>query len=371
MMALSFQKASRKELKARVALLGPAGSGKSYTALRLAFALAGPDGKVAGIDTEHRSLSKYVGEAPDGPRWDFDVMELETFSPDTYVEGIHLAETAGYAVLIIDSLSHAWAGKNGLLEFVDETAKKKAIRTGGSANNFDAWREATPKHNALVEAMLASKLHLIVTMRVKTEYVQEKDERGKTVIRKVGLQPVQRDGLEYEFDVVADMDMDNNLIVSKTRCVPLRGRLFAMPGPDMAAILARWLSEGAPTPEQKPTPEPKRCPPKPAPAQIISNDHTLDLPVIMAQMDAKEPEKDSKEYKLLRDLQGRIFGCIKREAEATTIAVDREQVYKDIKAAWDIDSLHQFPYDLIDAKELWEQAIKAWFAAKLAQWVPA
>ena len=357
-MALSFQKASRKELKARVALLGPAGSGKSYTALRLAFALAGPNGKVAGIDTEHRSLSKYVDEAPDGQRWDFDVMELETFSPDTYVEGIHLAEKAGYAVLIIDSLSHAWAGKNGLLEFVDETAKKKAMRTGGSANNFDAWREATPKHNALVEAMLASKLHLIVTMRVKTEYVQEKDERGKTVIRKVGLQPVQRDGLEYEFDVVADMDMDNNLIVSKTRCVPLRGRLFAMPGPDMAAILARWLSEGAPTPEQKPTPEPKRRPPKPAPARVVPNGEgkatEKATPVVLPDM----PPQQEPHWIDAPDVRTRFWTYAKG-----TLGLNEDQVYD----ALGVSSIHQYQGTKADAMKALEAYAKKVRQAEAAE----
>lgn len=252
-MATIFQKATKKQLKARIALLGPAGAGKSYSALRLAFALAGTDGKVAAIDTEHRSLSKYVGEAPDGTPWDFDVLELDSFSPDAYIEGITAAEQAGYAVLIIDSLSHAWAGKDGLLEFVDEVAKRKRAQ-GGAGNTFDAWREATPKHNALVEAMLSSKMHLIVTMRVKQEYVQEKDERtGKTIVRKVGLQPVQRDGLEYEMDVTADLDMDNNLVIGKTRCSKLTGKVFAKAGPEVVKILQEWLSSGAPATAPSPT----------------------------------------------------------------------------------------------------------------------
>ncbi len=247
-----FAKATKKQLKARIALIGPAGSGKSYTAMRLAYALAGPEAKVAAIDTEHRSLSKYVGEQPDGKPWEFDVLELESFSADNYIAGIHAAEDAGYNVLVIDSLSHAWAGKDGMLEYVDQTAKKLAIKSGGRENNFAAWREATPKHNELVETMLASKLHLIVTMRVKMEYIQEKDERtGKTAIRKIGLQPVQRDGLEYEFDVIADMDTGNNLVVSKTRCSSLTGKIFVKPGPDMAQAMLQWLSSGAPVEERK------------------------------------------------------------------------------------------------------------------------
>lgn len=245
-MAVQFQRATKKQLKARIALLGPAGSGKSYTALRMAMALAGPNGRVAAIDTEHRSLSKYVGENPDGKPWEFDVLELDSFSPENYIEGIQAAEAAGYDALIIDSLSHAWAGKDGILEFVDETARKAAMR-GGRENSFAAWREATPKHNELVEAMLGCRLHLIVTMRVKTEYVQEKDERGKTVISKRGLQPVQREGLDYEFDIVADMEPERNtMLVSKTRCSKLRGKMFEMPGPEVVEIIRDWLESGAP-----------------------------------------------------------------------------------------------------------------------------
>jgi len=260
-MPLAFQKATKKQLKARIALLGPAGSGKSYTALRLAFALAGPEGKVAAIDTEHRSLSKYVGEAPDKIPWDFDVLELDSFSPENYIEGIRAAEQAGYSVLVIDSLSHAWSGKDGLLEFVDTTARKQAARSGGSPNNFNAWREATPKHNELVEAMLGSNIHLIVTMRVKMEYVQEKNpQTGKTEIRKVCLQPIQRDGLEYEFDVIGDMDADNNLLVSKSRCSRLMGKLIAKPGPAVVDTIREWLESGAPAPERAPKPEPERAP---------------------------------------------------------------------------------------------------------------
>jgi hypothetical protein len=244
---VEFRRATREQLKARVALLGPAGSGKSYTALRLAFLLGN---KVAAIDTEHGSLSKYVGESPDGTPWQFDVIEPDSFAPEVYIAGIKAAEQAGYDVLIIDSLSHAWAGKGGILEFVDETTRKQSAR--GSANSFSAWREATPKHNELVEAMLAARLHLIVTMRVKTDYVQEKDERtGKTVISKKGLQPVQRDGLEYEFDVIGDLTDQNAMLVSKSRCSALQGQMYTKPGPEVADILRLWLNTGE-RPAEKP-----------------------------------------------------------------------------------------------------------------------
>lgn len=231
-MSLSFAKATKKAAKLRMALIGPSGAGKTYTALAIGTSLGE---KVAFIDTEHGSASKYAGR--DG--FNFDVLELDSFHPQTYIEAIKAAEQAGYDVLVIDSLSHAWMGKDGALELVDKAAKRSQ-----SSNTFAAWRDVTPLHNALVEAMIQSRMHVIVTMRAKTEYVLEKDDRGKSVPRKVGMAPVQRDGLEYEFDIVADMDLDNNLIVSKTRCNALVGALVNKPGADFANIINAWLSDG-------------------------------------------------------------------------------------------------------------------------------
>ncbi len=216
----------------RLALIGPSGSGKTYSALRIASHLAN-GGRVAVIDTEHGSASKYADI------FDFDTLELDTFSPQTYIDAIRAADQAGYSVLVIDSLSHAWIGKEGALELVDRAAKRSQ-----SGNTFAAWRDVTPLHNALVDAILQSNCHIIATMRAKTEYAIEEDNRGKKVPRKIGLAPVQRDGLEYEFDVVADMDVDNNMIVSKTRCPALHGQVYAKPGENVAKILVDWLSDG-------------------------------------------------------------------------------------------------------------------------------
>jgi hypothetical protein len=228
----AFKKATKQQSKLRMALMGPSGSGKTYTGLAIAKGLGE---RVAVIDTERGSASKY------SDIFNFDVLELDTFSPQKYIEAIYAAQEGGYHVLLIDSLSHAWMGKDGALEQVD----KVSARTQ-SKNNFTAWREVTPLHNALVDAILQSRLHVIVTMRTKTEYVMEKDERsGKTAPRKIGLAPVQRDGLEYEFDVVADLDLDNQFIVSKTRCSALRGEVFKEANGNVSSILRAWLEDGA------------------------------------------------------------------------------------------------------------------------------
>lgn len=243
-----FKKATKAQAKARVALIGPSGSGKTYTSLVLAKKLAA-GGKIAVIDSERGSASKYCDE------FDFDVMELNTFEPERYTKAIQAAGDAGYAVLVIDSLSHAWSGIGGALEQVDK-AKDRSY----SKNSFDAWRSVTPMHNALIDAILSSKCHIIATMRVKTEYVIEKNENGKNVPRKVGLAPVQRDGMEYEFDVVADIDPDHKLIVTKSRCRKLADAVITKPKADDFTPLVEWLSDGSPVAEQPTVVEPKPAP---------------------------------------------------------------------------------------------------------------
>lgn len=229
-----FKRATKEQSKLRLALIGPSGSGKTYSALAIASHLGD---SVAVIDSEHRTASKYAD------LFVFDTCELQSFHPQVYIDAIHEAERAGYETLIIDSLSHAWMGKDGTLEQVDRIAK----RSGGSS--FNAWRDVTPLHNQLVEAMLRCSCHLIVTMRSKTEYVMEEYEvngKKKTKPVKVGLEPIQRAGLEYEFDVCGEMNQENELIVSKSRCPALTGQLISKPGEQIALTLQQWLSSGVP-----------------------------------------------------------------------------------------------------------------------------
>lgn len=244
-MALAFRRASRAQAKLRLALIGPSGSGKTYTALRFAKGLGQ---RIALIDTERGSASKYADDVAE-----FDTIELDTFSPRTYVEAIQLAEREGYDVIVIDSLSHAWSGKGGALEMVDRAAKRSQ-----SGNSFAAWRDVTPEHNALVDAIVGARCHVIATMRAKTEYVLEEDARGKKMPRKIGLAPVQRDGMEYEFDVVADLSLEHDMMVSKTRCAVLDKAVIREPGEDVAKILRDWLSTGAPP-----------APPPPSPVELL------------------------------------------------------------------------------------------------------
>ena len=236
----SFRRAVKYDAKLRFAVCGPSGSGKTYTLLQLATELGGP---VALIDTERGSASKYAD------LFEFDVLELESYDPARLIEIIDEAARKGYRVLCIDSLSHFWIGKDGELDKVDRAARRMQ-----TPNSFAAWKQVTPLHNALIDKIVSAPLHILASMRAKTEWILDRDERtGKTVPRKVGLAPVMRDGIEYEFDVCGDMDQENTLLITKSRCPKLAGGVFPKPGKEVADVLKEWLG-GAPSENVEPEP---------------------------------------------------------------------------------------------------------------------
>lgn len=229
-----FTPATKDQLKIRMAICGPSGSGKTYTGLAMLTHFAPK--KRAVICSEHGSARKYAD------LFQFDVMELKSFAVEKYIEGVNEAGRLGYEGILVDGISHAWAGKDGLLEFVDQVAQRDK-----SKNSFGAWRSATPKQNELIECLLGCPMHLIVTMRTKTEYVVERNEQtGKTAPRKIGTQAVQRDGVEYEFDVVGEIDQSHIMSITKSRCHTIADAVIAKPGKELAETLLKWANSGAP-----------------------------------------------------------------------------------------------------------------------------
>jgi hypothetical protein len=230
----AFQKATRKKAKARIGLVGPAGSGKTFSALQLAFGLGG---KVAVIDTEHGSADLYahLGE--------YDVASITPpFTVQKYLNLIKEAEKE-YDIIIIDSLSHAWAGTGGLLEEVDKRA--------GAGNKFAAWRDVTPLHNSLIDAILQSPAHIIATMRSKTEYVIEENEKGKKVPRKIGMAPVQREGMDFEFTLVFDIEQSHHLATASKDRTSLFDGVCNKIDREAGERLREWLESGDAPPVAK------------------------------------------------------------------------------------------------------------------------
>ncbi len=227
-----FKKAERKQAKLRLALAGPSGSGKTFSALLLAQGLGG---RIAVIDTEHGSASLYADIA------DFDTLELHApYSPERYVEAITAAEQAGYSVLIIDSYSHEWTGSGGCLEANEKLAHQKF-----KGNTWAAWNETTPRHRRLTDKILTSSLHIICTMRSKTETVQGE---GKKIL-KLGMKSEQRDGTDYEFTVVLDLTHDGHTAMASKD----RTKLFEQPElitEETGRRLLAWLNSGV-SPEER------------------------------------------------------------------------------------------------------------------------
>lgn len=253
---MPFQRAVKAEAKLRLGIAGPSGSGKTFTALKIAARLAEAEGKrVALIDSERGSASKYADE------FDFDTLWLASFHPQQYVAAIKEAHDGDHSVLIIDTLSHAWAGTDGALELAD----KARVRYGD--NRWAAWADVTPLHNELLDAIAQAGMHVIVTFRAKTEWVL--DDKNKP--RKVGMAPIQRDGIDYEFDAFALMDREHSFVIDKSRCPALDNAIIPLPDEGVADTLLAWLS-GEP-PENQPTPQ------KPAGEPAIPRKQQPETPV--------------------------------------------------------------------------------------------
>jgi hypothetical protein len=259
MAGFEIHRATKRRAKLRLGMSGPAGSGKTYSALLIAGGLGG---RIGMIDTEHGSGDLYADLLPDG----YDVLQLTPpFTPARYIEAIHALEDAGVQTIIVDSLTHAWTGEGGSLDRQGKIADK-------SGNSWQAWRQVTPEHNALVEALLQSRCHIIATMRAKTEYVQEKDERtGKQIVRKIGLAPIMRDGIEYEFTTFLELDLHHMAFAGKDRTRLFDGSIFK-PDLDTGRQLLSWLDEGVDAPVKRTVSEEQKT----EMLQAISGANTLD-----------------------------------------------------------------------------------------------
>lgn len=224
---MKFSKAVRKRAKLRLALSGPSGSGKTYGALMIA---KGIGGKIAVIDTERASASLYSDLV------EFDTLELNApFTPERCIDALKAAAEAGYEVCVFDSITHEWDGAGGCLESNEQVAHAKF-----RGNTWAAWNETTPRHRAFMDAILQSPMHVIATMRSKTETVQGDDKK----VKKLGMKAVQREGSEYEFTVVLDLEHDKHYAVASKD----RTRLFSEPHvitPETGKRLMVWLDSGA------------------------------------------------------------------------------------------------------------------------------
>lgn len=249
-------KAQRLQLKARIGLTGSTNTGKTYTALVIAAGLLKSEGcvlpngdpdwnKVVVIDTERKRALFYANNGRFG---EFMHIDFEPpYSPQDYVEAVKYAESLGAKVCIIDSLSHAWSGTGGVLEIVNERTANSRTKNQFS-EGWGGKDGGTALQNDMINNILSCGMHTICTFRQKMEYIQEKDEAtGKTIIRKVGVKPTQRDDLEYEFDLTLKLNNDHTaeIIKNTIEFIGKNEEIIPVITEDFGKVLGDYLNNGA------------------------------------------------------------------------------------------------------------------------------
>lgn len=222
---MNLRKSERKQARIKMAIDGPSGSGKTFSSLLLANGLCEDWTKIAVIDSENGSADLYAHLGG------YNVINLSAnFSPENYIEAIDICEKAGMEVIIIDSISHAW----------DYLLDAHANMQG---NSFTNWSKITPRQNAFIQRILQSKCHVIATMRTKQDYVIS-ERNGKMVPEKIGLKVTQRDGVDYEFTLVFDVNIKHYATASKDRTNLFMGKPEFVIGKNTGQLILDWCNSG-------------------------------------------------------------------------------------------------------------------------------
>ncbi len=225
---MKLRQATRQKAKIRLGLSAVSGGGKTYSALLIAFGMCNDWAKVAVIDTENNSADLYANLGG------YNVLPLEApYTPERYIEAIKSCESAGMEVIIIDSITHEWDGKGGILSISDSM----------SGNSFTNWSKLTPRHQAFVDAILQSKCHVITTVRRKQDYNMTQ-EGGKTKVEKAGLKEVTREGFEYELTLNLELDQKHNATASKDRTGLFADKPAFTPTIETGRMIAEWCESG-------------------------------------------------------------------------------------------------------------------------------
>ena len=225
---MELKQSNRNQARIRIALQGVSGSGKSYSSLLLAYGICQDWRRIAVIDTEHQSahLYSHLGE--------YNVLNLTApYTTERYIEAIDVCEKAGMDVIIVDSLSANWEGTGGILDYHANMA----------GNSFTNWSKLTPKLNTLVQKILTSSCHIISTIRSKQDYVIT-EKNGKQVPEKVGMKGIIRDGTDYEYTIVMELDIYNNATCTKDRTQLFNSRIPFKIDESTGKKIMQWCKDG-------------------------------------------------------------------------------------------------------------------------------
>lgn len=232
-----ISKAVKSSQKLKLALSGFSGAGKTFSALTIASAIGGT---ICVIDTENGSSALY------GDKFDFNILNLTPpYSVDRYLAAIEEAKEL-HDIVIIDSITPEWSGEGGILEQVDSGGTGHGLKTG---NTFAAWKFLTPLHNKFLQAITFSKVHMICTMLSKAAYVvQESGAHSKKQFVKIGLAPIQREGIEREFTTVFDLFGYGSACALKDRTSLFSDEIFKIDS-SIGKKLVQWLNTDSPQEE--------------------------------------------------------------------------------------------------------------------------
>jgi len=228
-MILQLKKATRKQVKLRLGLSAVSGGGKTMSALLLAYGMTNDWTKIAVIDTENSSASLYshLGE--------FNTIDLQApFTPERYIEAINACEKGGMEVIIIDSVTHEWDGKGGILDTANSM----------TGNSYTNWAKLTPRHDAFINSVLQSSCHVITSVRRKQDYELTKNDNGKVVPVKVGLKEITREGFEYELTLNLNIEMNHHATASKDRTGLFSDKPEFIITPETGRLLIEWCNSG-------------------------------------------------------------------------------------------------------------------------------
>lgn len=227
---MQLRQATRTKAKIRLGLSAVSGGGKTYSAIKIAKGLSRGDlSKVAIIDTENGSADLYAHLG------NYNVLTLQApYTPERYVECIKSCEEAGMEVIIVDSITHEWNGKGGILE----------IHSSMTGNSFTNWSSLTPRHQKFIDAILQSKCHVITTVRRKQDYDLSKDSNGKTKVEKAGLKEETREGFEYELTANIELDIKHNATALKDRTGLFMDKPAFTPSEETGKMLFDWCEMG-------------------------------------------------------------------------------------------------------------------------------
>jgi len=228
---MELKKATRKQVKLKLGLSSVSGGGKTYSALLIAYGLCNDWSKIAVVDTENDSASLYSHLG------NYNTISLKApFSPERYVEAIKTCEDAGMEVIIVDSITHEWDGKGGIID----------ISNSMTGNSFTNWAKITPRHQSFIDAILQSKCHIITTVRRKQDYEMTKDSNGKLQVQKAGLKEITRDGYEYELTLNLEINTNHAASCSKDRTGLFVGKPEFMITVETGKLIKDWCEKGEP-----------------------------------------------------------------------------------------------------------------------------